>query len=213
MRYTSVLALSMAGMALMACAHRTQAQADTASGPVNDQGIRGLPPTGYGTLNQDKLAVTIRSDELEIRFVPLDERVIRLLATDAYQSLHELVASRQEAIDSLNLATPGLVLVTFFGLSPDVLFNPQLVSIEVSSRSFRPTGVVPYSSNFTSGQLGRREQATGIVVFDTELAVYEPMTFSYGLLRTNEWERHLGAIERERSRVTLRAQQAVEEGR
>ena len=52
-----------------------------------------------------------------------------------------------------------------------------------------------------------------IVVFDTELAVYEPMTFSYGLLRTNEWERHLGAIERERSRVTLRAQQAVEEGR
>jgi hypothetical protein len=213
MRYPTVLALGVAGMALMACAHRTQAQADTPSDPVTDQGVGGLPPAGYGTLNQDKLAVTIRSDELEIRFVPLDERVIRLLAPDSYQSLHELVTSRQQAIDSLNLATPGLVLVTFFGLSPDVLFNPQLVSIEVLSRSYRPAGVVPYSSNFGSGQLGRREQATGIVVFDTELAVYEPMTFSYGLLRTNAWERNLGTIERERSRVTLRAQQAAEEGR
>ena len=212
MRYTSVLALGVAGLVLMACAHRTQAQADTARAPESNQGVRGLPPAGFGTLNQDKVAVSIRSDELEIRYVPLDERVIRLLAPDAYRSLHELVMSRQAAIDSLGAATPGLVLVTFFALRPDVLFNPQLVSIDVRSRRYRPIGVVPYSPNFTSGQLGRREQATGIVVFDTELAVYEPMIFYYDLSRTNAWERNLGTIERERARVTLRAQQAAEQG-
>jgi len=212
MRYTAILTLGMAGLGLMACAHRTQAQADTSRVPVSDQGVSGLPPAGFGTLNQDKVAVSIRNDELEIRYVPLDERVIRLLAPDAYRSLHELVASKREAIDSLGVTTPGLVLVTFFGIRPDVLFNPQLISIDVRSRRYRPMGVIPYSSNFTSGQLGRREQATGIVVFDTELAVYEPMTFYYDLRSTNAWERNLGTIERERSRVTLRAQQAAEQG-
>ncbi|NNG15588.1 MAG: hypothetical protein HKM89_03835 [Gemmatimonadales bacterium] len=214
MRYAHVLTLGLTGMALMACAHRTQAQADTTRDAVSDGGVEGnLPPAGYGTLEQSRLAVTIRTDELEIRFVPLDERVTRLLAPDAYRSLHELVASRRAGIDSLGIPDPGLMLVTFFSKRPDVLFDAQLISIEVRSRRYRPIGVIPYSSNFTSGQLGTREQATGIIVFDSELAVYEPMTFAYDLLTTNGWERNLGAIERERSRVTLRAQQAAEERR
>jgi hypothetical protein len=214
MRYTHVLTRGLAGMGLMACAHRTQAQADSTGDAVTDHGVKGnLPPAGYGRLEQSRLAVTIRTDELEIRFIPLDERVTRLLAPDAYRSLHDLVASRRAAIDSLGITNPGLMLVTFFSLRPDVLFDAQLISIEVRSRRYRSIGVIPYSSNFTSGQLGTREQATGILVFDSELTVYEPMPFAYDLLTSNGWERNLGVIERERSRVTLRAQQAAEEGR
>ena len=213
MQYTHVLTLSLAGMALLACAHRTQAQADSTRDAVTDQGFEAdLPPVGYGTLVQSRLAVTVRTDELEIRFVPLDERVTRLLAPDAYRSLHELVVSKRSAIDSLGIPDPGLMLVTFFSLRPDVLFDAQLISIEVRSRRYRPIGVIPYSSNFTSGQLGTREQATGILVFDSELTVYEPMPFAYDLLTSNGWERNLRVIERERSRATLRAQQAAEEG-
>ena len=61
----------------------------------------------------------IRNDELEVRFVPLDQRVTRLLARDAYESLEGLVHSRRASIDSVarmyGISAPGLALVTFFG--------------------------------------------------------------------------------------------------
>ena len=60
-----------------------------------------LPPPGYGSLKQSDLALGMRNDELEIRLVPLDERVTRLLARDAYESLKSLVHSRRASIDSV----------------------------------------------------------------------------------------------------------------
>ena len=46
-----------------------------------------LPPAGYGSLTQSDLALGIATPELEIRLVPLDQRVTRLLARDTYGSL------------------------------------------------------------------------------------------------------------------------------
>jgi len=48
----------------------------------------GLPPAGYGSLSQSDLALRLRNDEIEIRFVPLDQRVTRLLAGDAFTAAH-----------------------------------------------------------------------------------------------------------------------------
>ena len=57
--------------------------------PVAGQpGSRSEPlPAGYGSLTQNDLALRVRNDDIEIRFIPLDPRVTRLLARDALQSL------------------------------------------------------------------------------------------------------------------------------
>ncbi len=213
-RLVHLLVLALAGPMALSCASRSQAQVDSAppdAGGNVSPDVRGdLPPAGYGTLNQNNLAVNLRTEELEVRFLPLDERVLRLLAPDAYRSLRDLVASKRAAVDSLRVPAAGLVLVTFFSLKPDVLFDAYLAGVEVRSRQYRPIGVVPYSANFSSGQLRTREQATGILVFEEELSVYEPMTFSYGLLSTSAWRSNLTRIERERARVTAAAQAAEE---
>ena len=49
-------------------------------------------PVSYGTLRQDDLALRVKNEDVEIRFIPLDPSVARLLANDAFQSLRSLVA-------------------------------------------------------------------------------------------------------------------------
>ena len=39
-------------------------------------------PPGYGTLKRDDVVVRFTTGTVEIQFLPLDEHVIRLLATD-----------------------------------------------------------------------------------------------------------------------------------
>jgi hypothetical protein len=55
------------------------------------QGAGGTQPTaGYGSLTQEDLALHIRAPDIDVRFVPLDVRVTRLLARDSYESLRSL---------------------------------------------------------------------------------------------------------------------------
>ena len=61
----------------------------------NDHDGGELLPVGLGELTQDDLALRLRADGLEIRFVPLDEWLIRLLAPDAYRSLRALREGRR----------------------------------------------------------------------------------------------------------------------
>ncbi len=199
MRGTRMLLL---GVLVIACAPASRAQ-----------GAGGEPlPAGYGTLTQDEIAVRVRSEQLEVRFVPLDERVLRLLVPDAYRSLHGLVASRQASIDSVSgragVSRPGLVLVTFFGQRPDVRFDASIVSVSIRNRLYQPLGTIPFNAAFSSQQLGVRDQATGIFLFEEELPVYEPITFAYGAQSTEEWERRLRVIDRERARIAARARAA-----
>src|SRR5881397_1976854 len=44
-------------------------------------------PPGYGTLKRDDIVVRFTTGTVEIQFLPLDEQVIRLLATDTYRSV------------------------------------------------------------------------------------------------------------------------------
>ena len=78
-----------------------------------------MPPEGYGSLTQSALTLRIVTPEIEVRMVPLDQRVTRLLAPDTYRSLQGLVESRRASIDSIarrsGTSRPGLALVTFFG--------------------------------------------------------------------------------------------------
>jgi hypothetical protein len=179
--------------------------------PVRGQSgerTRPLPP-GYGSLTQSDLALRVRDDDLEIRFVPLDHRIMPLLARDAYQSLRQLLETNRRGIDSVasraGVSQPGLALVSFFGQRPDVHFDPQTLTLLLRNRVFRPLGLIPLSSKFNSQQLGVREQASAIYLFEEEIPVDDSFTLSYGALTSEDWQQKQQLLDRERARVAARS--------
>jgi hypothetical protein len=187
-------------LALLGCASPARGQSGERARPL---------PAGYGTLTQNDLALRLSNDDLEIRFIPLDHRVTRLLARDAYQSLLGLTDSHRREIDSVGsragVSQPGLALVSFFGLRPDVRFDAQTLTLLIRNRVFRPIGIIPLNPKFTSGQLGIREQASAIYLFEEDLPVSDSFTLSYGGLTSEDWQIKLPTLDRERARVAARA--------
>jgi hypothetical protein len=172
------------------------------------QGAGPLPPAGYGSLNQNDLALKVRTDQLEVRLVPLDQRVTRLLAPDGYRSLQGLVESRRGAIDSIanrSGSRPGLALVTFFGQQEGIRFDPQTLALIIRSRYLRPIGIVPFSPRFNSQQLNVREQVSAIFLFEEELPVGDSFHFNYGGVDSDDWQNKQRQLDRERARVAARS--------
>jgi hypothetical protein len=166
-------------------------------------------PVSYGTLTQRDLALRAQSEDLEIRLLPLDRQVTRLLANDAFQSLRSLVETKRRAIDSVasraGVSEPGLALVSFFGLRPDVRFDPQTLTLLIRNRVFRPLGIIPVSARFTSQQLNARDQVSAIYLFEEDIPVNDSFSFSYGDLVSEDWQIRQAVLERERSRVSARS--------
>ena len=169
-----------------------------------------LPPGGYGTLTQNDLALRIRTADLDLRFVPLDPRVTRLLAKDSWESLRSVVQSRRAAIDSVadaaGVSRPGLALVTFFAQRENARFDPQSVTVRIRSREYRPLGIVPFSGQFTSQQLDVRQQVSAIFLFEQDLPVNDSFVVLYAGQPSDDWQGKQRTLDRERARVALRAQ-------
>lgn len=171
-----------------------------------------LPPPGYGSLTQDDLAVRIRTDEIEMRFVPLDRRLAALLARDSWEALSALVESRRAAIDSVartrGVSRPGLALVTFFGQRANARFDPQTLTVQTRNRVFQPLGIVPFTPRFTAQQLSVREQVSAIFLFEEDLPVNDSFTISYAGITSDDWQGRQQKLDRERARVASRARAA-----
>jgi len=167
-----------------------------------------LLPLGYGRLDQDNLSVSLRADNMDIRFTVLQENAMRLLNEDSYNSLHGLVGSRQSEIDSIasqyGVNNPGLLFVRYFSLVEGTRFDAQLVTLNLNGVFYLPLGIVPLTPSIQSDRLGRRQQAQGIYVFEVPLTPFLPMGFSYGQNRTDAWGGRIDALERERARVQSR---------
>ena len=180
--------------------------------PPNRLTAQDTVPPGYGTLKRDDIVVRFRTATVEIQFLPLDEHVIRLLATDTYQSLTQLVRSRQDdvaaAAERAGVDDPTLVLVTFYGLVPQARFNPEEVNVTSRGRLFRPVGIVPLSPTWGSYQLEARQQAVAIYLFEEGISFRETLSVSYQGLTNQAWDRSLRLLDQERSRVRARAQAA-----
>jgi hypothetical protein len=199
MKGCAILAFVTAGLSLAAPANAQQPVAGS-----------DLPPAGFGTLNQEQMSVRLVAGDVELRFLPLDERVIRLIAKDGYEALHGVVVARQAQIDSAGRAAavsnPGLALVSFFALQDDARFDPENVSLFYRNQFYRPTAIVPVTSTFTSRQLPVRQQASAIYLFELTLPVFESFDVAYGSSQTSAWSDILPRIERERVRVLSRWQ-------
>ena len=200
---------ALLGLALLSLACASGGRAQSPGDPTAQDNAL-LPPAGYGTLKQDDISLNMRLDQIEIRFLPLDERVLRLLVNDSYNALTALVRQNQPAIDSIasrrGLSAPGLALVSFQGRVPNAKFDSQILSLQNRGMTLLPLGVVPLDPRFSSQELGVRGQARAIYVFDEIVPVLEPFVLIYGPNQTSDWQNTLPTLQRERARVVLRAQ-------
>ena len=202
--WRSSSSLLLALLAACAGAQRGAAQA-TPAGPQDP----ALVPPGFGSLRQTDIAVRLDATNLLINVIPLDERVIRLLAPDAYRSLHDMRESRMTQIRAA--ARPGsdslaLFMVTFFGLQPRTQFYPDQLLIDSQNATYRPMGFVSITPRFSENVLDAREQAAAIFIYEPGIAVLRPFTVTYNAAQSSAWEASLTLINTERARVLARAQ-------
>lgn len=201
---TRPLAVAAMTMTLVGCAARSAPAQDPS--PMDTSGA--LVPAGHGQLGQDQITLSFRNGNLDIRFTPLDERVLRLLTDEAYRALTDLVGDQRPRIDSVTtrfaIRRPGLALVSFYGLAPDTRFDPRILLVNVRNRVVRPVATIPLSPAFSAQQLELRQQAMGIFVFDEPLPVTEPFGVEYLTTVVTDWERRLPRFDRERARIQAR---------
>jgi hypothetical protein len=167
-------------------------------------------PAGFGSLRRDDIALRFATDQLQLQILPLDERVIRLLATDTYRSLEQLLESRRqditEAARRAGLMNPTLVMVTFYGQVPGARFSPEGVQLQSRGRLFRPVEIVPLSPTWNTLQLDQRQQAVAIYLYEDGVSWLEDLSASYQSSPAVSWSHALQVLEQEQARVRARAQ-------
>ena len=173
-----------------------------------------LIPAGYGTLRQDDISVRLQLPSLQVRAIPLDESVIRVLSPDSYRALHDLVESRRAEITARaarhGVRVPTLWYLSFFGLEqPEARFDPQSVVITGSGRDYRPLEIVPLTAGFNSQRIRSRETQSAIYLFDEGLDVSQPLAVTVDTVRVASWGATLRNVERERALVRSRATQGT----
>ena len=172
--------------------------------------LPGLVPPGYGTLKQDDVSLRLQSSSLQVRAMPLDESIIRLLSPDSYRAMSELKRSKQDAIAAVARRNAvrelSLWYVSFFAVEQgETRFSPREFIIRNVGRDFRPLDVIPLTPGFGEQRLRQNGRQDALYVFDGQLDPQQPLTIGYATAQNDEWRNILPQIERERARVRGRA--------
>lgn len=203
---------------LAACAPQTRAptpagprQASAAPRAARD--TSALVPPGYGTLRQDDVALRMMVANVQIRAIPLEESIIRVLSPDSYRSLHGLRESRRDAIERLAarylLRERNVWLVTFFGLAPDARFSPQELTLGVAGRDFRALEIVPLTNGFGEQRVSQNQTQSALYLFPDGVDPEQPILARMESARDDSWGTIQQRIERERALARSRAQAAA----
>jgi hypothetical protein len=197
--------------ALLACAPPSTPATGTAPSEANQGASLSLIPPGYGTLKQDDIAIQLQQTGvgLQVRAIPLDESVIRVLSPDSYRALSDLVSSQRVRLEELRRRTayPQLSVwyVSFFGMEVgEVRYSPMELIVTNVGRDFRPIDVIGLSPGFGRQRLRQREVQHALYVFDGQLDVNQPLVVAYETSRSSSWTTVLERIERERALVRSR---------
>ena len=182
------------------------------SGTLGDTLDPNWVPVGFGTLRQDDLALKVSpATGLQVRAIPLDERVIRLLSPDSYRSLRELLSSKDRellAVKERNrLPSYSIWYVSFFAQEQgETRFSPQEFIISNTGRDFRPLDMLPIKPGFGEYRLRQRDVQSALLIFDGQLDVNQPLSaLMESTPSATDWNRVIQRIERERSLVRSRA--------
>lgn len=201
-------ALSLALAAACAPPRRPEGTSQ-ASSPARATDTLSQVPAGYGTLKQDDIAIRVQQFGLQVRAIPLDESVIRVLSPDSYRALSELVRSQRARLDDVRRRTAFTQLsvwyVSFFGFEVgEARYSPMELIVTNVGRDFRPLDVIGLSPGFGLQRVRQREVQHALYVFDGQLDVNQPLVLAYETSRSTEWASVLERIERERALVRSR---------
>lgn len=212
--------LTVVASVLGACASASAiiAQVRPVMPPAGQSGTQGDTldpnwiPAGFGTLRQDDIALKVSpANGLQVRAIPLDERIIRLLSPDSYRSLRELVASKDRdllAVKERNrLPSYSIWYVSFFAQEQgETRFSPQEFIINNTGRDFRPLDMLPITPGFGEYRLKQRDVQSALLIFDGQIDVNQPLSaLMESTPSVTDWNRVIQRIERERSLVRSRA--------
>jgi len=205
---------------LGACASTTTivAQVPPTMPPAGQAGTEGDTldpnwiPAGFGTLRQDDLALKVSpANGLQVRAIPLDERIIRLLSPDSYRSLRELLTSKNRELLAMmernRLPSYSIWYVSFFAQEQgETRFSPQEFIINNTGRDFRPLDLLPITPGFGEYRLRQRDVQSALMIFDGQIDVNQPLSaLMESTPSVTDWNRVIQRIERERSLVRSRA--------
>ena len=177
--------------------------------PAAARDTSALVPAGYGTLRQDDIALRMMVANVQIRAIPLDESIIRVLSPDSYRSLHGLRESRRETIERLAarylLRERNVWLVSFFGLAPDARFSPQELTLGISGRDFRALEIIPLTNGFGEQRVSQNQTQSALYLFPDGVDPDQPIVARMEGARDDSWGAIQQRIERERALVRSRA--------
>jgi hypothetical protein len=182
--------------------------------PPRQDSATTIVPAGYGTLRQEEVAIRMQVGQVQVRAIPLDESVIRVLAPDSYRSLRGLRESRRDAIERLAgrylLRERNVWLVSFYGLAPDARFSPSELTLTVSGRDYRPLEVLPLSSGFGEQRLQQHETQTALYLFPDGVNLSQPITARMENAQDASWSETLRRIDQERALIRGRASRGTQ---
>jgi hypothetical protein len=210
------LAAGIAVTAACAGAQQPAGAGPAAAAPTTDAPLTAsvLVPPGYGTLRQDDIAIRLQLAGVQVKAIPLDEGVIRLLSPDSYRALRDLQESRRADLSAVarryGLQQYRVWYVSYFGLAPEARFSPNEVTITNNGRDFRPLDMLPITAGFGENRLQLRQTQAALYLFDGALDAGQPVVLRVETATdAPTWPQALQRMERERGLVRSRAATAA----
>jgi hypothetical protein len=162
----------------------------------------GALPTGFGTLRQEDVSISLSSGDLRLFVTPLRRSVTHVTAPDTEQRLDALAQAHGA---SGREDGTGLFLVSLYSDRPDVGFVPEDVQLIAQGFRLRPTSIQPLTPAWGERRLRQREPALAVYDFGASVDLEQEIVLVYGLAQSSQWSSILPRIQAERARVRARA--------
>lgn len=159
-------------------------------------------PSGFGTLRQEDVSLSLVSGDLQLMVTPLHESVARVTAPDTERRLASLVGTYGGPESPRG---EGLFLVSFFSDRPDVRFDPEEVQLLAQGFRLRPTTITPLTPSWGERRVGQREQVMAVYQYAGRIDLESDLALAYGLEQATQWNAIVSRIQTERARVRARA--------
>jgi len=165
-----------------------------------------LPPSGFGSLMQSEVSISLTSRDLEILVTPLDESVIRVTAPDTEERLRRITATHSHRLP----ADATYVLVSFFTAQADVAFVPEELQFVAQGIRVLPSGIAPITPGWQQRRVLQRQTELAVYAFPHSVDLESELVLVYGFDQTRTWSGILPRIQAERARARARARAARE---
>ena len=171
-------------------------------------------PEGYeGILQKADITALMRSGDLEMSIIVLDDEILRYATTEMREYFSSLLNDR--LANNMNWQSgsdrnPVPFFVSFRALGQEVRFEPYEVSIYSYGSEYRPIDIIPVSPNFMEGKAYIREKPlSAIYLYDNKLDVMtQDVEVNYfNQLHFRNWIRIIEAVNKAKADLELKRSQ------